>query len=131
MLDKKHSIVLIDDDFATNIYHEIIVKESLFFEAHHIYDSAADALELLTNGTLNPTFILLDINMPGMNGWDFLDSYSQKQTDINNIPTIILLTTSLSTFDLNQGKNHPYVKDIFEKPLTVELLKDMIQKQIR
>jgi len=121
IMSKVRHAVLIDDDEATNVYHDIIVQEADVVEEYQIFDSAVDALDFLKNQEHAPDFILLDINMPRMTGWEFLEEYKKLDQAVNP-PKIIMLTTSLGTFDKKQAEENPLVSGFRQKPLTLEML---------
>lgn len=69
-----------------------------------------------------PDVILLDINMPVMNGWDFLDAYLQWST-INHLEIpIFIISSTVHNFDMMKADLYPIVKKIYTKPLSVENL---------
>jgi len=117
-------VVLIDDDEATNVYHDIIVQEAGVVEEYRIFDCAITALEFLKNQEQAPDFILLDINMPKMTGWEFLEEY-KKLDQATEPPKVIMLTTSQGTFDQKQAENNPIVSGFKQKPLTFEMLEEI------
>jgi len=119
----KHAI-LIDDDEATNVYHDIIVQESDVVEEYQIFDCAINALDFLKNREKAPDFILLDINMPRMTGWEFLEEYKKLDQAVTP-PKVIMLTTSLGAFDKKQAEDNPIVSGFRQKPLTLEMLKEI------
>ncbi len=124
IMDKVRHAILIDDDEATNVYHDIIVQESDVVEEYQIFDSALTALEFLKNREKAPDFILLDINMPRMTGWEFLEEY-KKLDQAANPPKVIMLTTSLGAFDKKQAEDNPIVSGFRQKPLTLEMLEEI------
>jgi len=124
-MDKVRHAILIDDDEATNVYHDIIVQEADIVEEYQIFDSAIDALEFLKKQEQAPDFIILDINMPRMTGWEFLEEY-KKLEQATNPPKVIILTTSLGAFDKKQAEDHPLVSGFRQKPLTLEMLDEIV-----
>lgn len=124
-MNKVRHAILIDDDEATNVYHDIIVQEADIVEEYQIFDSAIDALEFLKKQGQAPDFIILDINMPRMTGWEFLEEY-RKLDQATNPPKVIILTTSLGTFDKKQADDNPLVSGFMQKPLTLEMLDEIV-----
>ena len=125
MNQKVKRAILIDDDQATNVYHKIIVEKTDVFEEYHIFDCALTALEFLKQLEKGPELILLDINMPKMNGWEFLEAYEQLD-QTSELPKVIILTTSLGTFDKNKAESNEMVSGFRQKPLTSEMLREII-----
>jgi len=124
-MNKMRLAVLIDDDEATNVYHDIIIQEANIVEEYQIFDCAVAALEFLQNQESTPDFILLDINMPRMTGWEFLEEY-KKLVQATNPPKVIMLTTSLGTFDKKQAEDNSIVSGFRQKPLTTEMLEEIV-----
>ena len=80
-----------------------------------------DALEkYIEKASTPPQVIFLDINMPIMNGWDFLDILNKKGWD--RLPKIYMLTSSISPEDIQKSEAHPMVDNYITKPLNLEKL---------
>jgi len=123
-MQKVRYAILIDDDEATNVYHDIIVKQADIVEKYQIFDGALSALEFLKTKKETPDLILLDINMPKMTGWEFLEEY-KKLNHTANPPKVIMLTTSLGAFDKKQAEYNSIVSGFRQKPLTYDMLSDI------
>lgn len=125
-IEKLDCVLLIDDDDATNFYHTIILEE-VFVEGHiQSVRSASEGLDfLLCKGIYakcpQPGIIFLDINMPGMNGWDFLNKYNELSKDIHDRSIVVMLTTSVNPDDKERAARIPIVKEFVPKPLTPEV----------
>ena len=120
-------ILLIDDDYATNEYHKIILERANICENLFVYRYAGKALEWLKSidGKDFPELILLDINMPRMDGFEFLDEYEKEFTDSSS--AIIMLSTSINSSDKEKSKNYN-IKAFVNKPLTVDVLRVIVGK---
>jgi len=97
MENKFKFIMLIDDDEPTNFLSKLVIKRSNSCEKVENYICAEEALSFLQNNHLEPELpdlILLDINMPGTNGWEFLEEYKKIKFSKNNTPPICMITTS-------------------------------------
>jgi CheY-like chemotaxis protein len=91
-----------------------------------LYLNSLDNLKAKKN---QPELIFLDLNMPVMGGWDFLDIYdSQKHPNINS--KIIILSSTTDPKDLEKAKKHPIVVDFLSKPLTIEMLESIKNKHL-
>ena len=129
MKKKFKSILLIDDNAADNRYNQIILEEMNVVDDIKIAESGSEALEILEkNNNTEPELILLDINMPKMNGWEFLEAYKKMNADEDRKKVVVILTTSMNPEDKKKADE---IKDVAEfniKPLTPEMLKKIIDK---
>lgn len=125
MNKKLNTILLIDDQPLNNAFHEWIIKKNDAAENVVSKESAFDGLKYLKeNNNPKPDLILLDINMPGMNGWEFLEQY---QRDFKDASVIVMLTTSDDPNDIEMAKKFPILADFKTKPLTKEMLNNIIE----
>ncbi|GJM62588.1 response regulator [Persicobacter diffluens] len=117
-------VLLIDDNAADNFYHSIILKESGYIEQVNIAENGFVALEMLKGQNhqipIQPDIIFLDINMPAMNGWEFLKELEKisrfKKKDI----LVIMLSTSINPIDERKAIEFEAVLKFQSKPLEAE-----------
>ncbi|MCW3127281.1 MAG: chemotaxis protein CheY [Bacteroidetes bacterium] len=124
--------MLVDDNPHDNFFHERAIKANDAGDIVLTKESAADALECLRSDTdPHSDLIFLDINMPGMNGWEFLRAYSELDKTVQEQNIIIMLTTSEHPEDLKKTDKWNFVSDYITKPLTKEKMKAIADKYFR
>ena len=136
MKKKLSCVLLIDDDEPTNYYNSLIIEETGCTDHVEVAQSGQKALEYLTNGEHDPgngtgfpcpDLIFLDINMPAMNGWDFLAKYRAIKK-LKDKTILVMLTTSLFSEDVLKAKEIPEISGFESKPLTHEVIDKIIKK---
>lgn len=129
-------IYIIDDDKANNQLTRIMLEEAGFAEFKQ-FRMAGDALNELKNIpnekliTECPQVLLLDINMPAMDGWEFLTEFRKLPSELTSIPKIYLLTSSDYPGDLEKAKSFPEVVGFLSKPITEEVANELKEKYFR
>lgn len=119
-------IVLIDDDETTNYLNKLIIERSELVDEVISFDSAEDALRFFNEHRTeeDEALVLLDINMPIMNGWQFLDHYQAlKDSDSNKI---VILTSSINPADKQKAEEKRMILDYKAKPLSVEMISELV-----
>ena len=123
-------IILIDDDPTTNYLNKLVVERSNLVDKLFVFDSAVEALEFFqaNEQDIDGSLILLDINMPIMNGWEFLDNYGESSNKHKN--KIVLLTSSIDPNDKTKAEANPHVVDYKSKPLSNKLLNEIVDSHL-
>lgn len=132
MLD---AILLIDDDEPTNFLNRRLLEEMHCAKSIQVIQKAPDALAYLKkiaeqdNDTATfPDLIFLDINMPSMDGWEFLEAYKAIINKLGRPVPLVMLTTSLNPEDEQKAKESPEVTDFKSKPLTREMVSEILSR---
>lgn len=118
---------MVIDDSEVDLYlaKRIITKHS-FAEYILLIDFATDALEYLRlhadEMDALPEYIFLDVNMPGMNGFEFLHAFEQLPGNVKSYCKVIMLTTSVNVKDKQRALDNPLVKQYINKPLSSDKL---------
>ncbi|CAN5529381.1 response regulator [soil metagenome] len=134
---KLNCILIIDDDEPTNFISRILIEDYGCAENIIIKQSSAEALKYLAkcahSDPVNdfnqcPQLILLDINMPAMNGWEFLEQYEKFDKTFKDKIVVEMLTTSTNPDDRLKAEKIETVAGFETKPLTTGKL-DLMLKQ--
>ena len=133
-IDGLDFILLVDDDEATNFLNQRVIRKSEINAEVQVANNGKDALEFLTNtGKFSDVSVLpqaglifLDINMPGMNGWEFLEAYKNLPQEQTRHIKVLMLTTSINPDEEKKAIDIPEVKGFIHKPLTQEKLEKAI-----
>lgn len=132
-MDRKlNCILLIDDDVPTNYINQIIINKMNCAEQCIALESAQDALVYLKSkgkyGYPQPDLILLDVNMPFMDGWEFMEAFSDLNKEEQDGIVVVMLTTSLNPEDKEKANNIPELNDLIHKPLSSTVLENILSK---
>jgi CheY-like chemotaxis protein len=133
MKKKLNCILLIDDDEATNFLNQLVIEQCGYVDKVIIKQSGREALEYLSSVSsenkmvTRPDVIFLDINMPAMDGWEFLEEYKKLNEEQKGKVMIVMLTTSLFKEDKERAVSVPEVSGYENKPLTKEKLESVME----
>lgn len=132
MKKKLDAILLIDDEEATNFLNKQIILKSGITDTIYVKTNGQEALNFLVESdwvdSPKPELIILDINMPIMNGWEFLDEYKYLPTSKKVAAIVMMLTTSINPADIIRAKESGLVNEFKSKPLTLVTLNDIMEK---
>ncbi|MEO9892318.1 response regulator [Aurantibacter sp.] len=123
------SILLLDDNYSTNFIHKKFIADANCSKNIVDFQSGIDTLEYLkSTDNMMPELIFIDINMPIMSAWEFLDAFNELERQDKDNTVIILLTTSLSPNDEEKAANISQINGIWLKPLSEDKIGAIIQK---
>lgn len=136
MKRKLECVLLIDDDEPTNFLNKMIIEETGCVKEVRVVQSAREALDYLsgklqttTDGQLpTPELIFLDINMPAMDGWEFLERYDQLSPEQKASIIVVMLTTSFNPEDELKASRISYISSYRNKPLTQDIIMGILEE---
>src|ERR1700710_2957076 len=119
------SILLVDDDEINNFISIKLIKKALLNTDIVACLHGKYAIDLLLDIQRNdpsklPDYILLDINMPIMNGWEFLDEYTRLNIDPLGKSKIYIISSSVFSNDISKARSYPLAKNFISKALSVD-----------
>lgn len=133
--DTLKSILLVDDDEASNFLHSIFInKLNLDIEINAAMNGQEALDYILSKGAEKlalPCMVMLDLRMPIMDGWEFMQRYEEQVSkELKEQIMIILVTISDNSDDKERATNHPHIADFAQKPLSDGVFKKIINKHV-
>ena len=128
-----NQILCIDDDPITLMLCKKVITKSNFCNEIITSQNGEEALHYFnTIKTLNtknhPQLIFLDLNMPIMGGWEFLNHFNSAEYSEFNSIKVVILSSTIDPEDLEKAKNYPMVIDFLSKPITKTMLEYLRNK---
>jgi len=121
---KQKTIWVIDDDMIYQIIIQKIIKKSALFSGISTFVDGNESLNALKNVLKNneilPDIILLDINMPIMDGWEFMEEITLLKSQINKRIAIYIVSSSIAVEDKHKAKTYPDILGYLSKPVTLD-----------
>jgi CheY-like chemotaxis protein len=127
MRKKLECILLVDDDEEDNFYHKLVINRMDIAKRIEVAYNGLEALAYLQKeNQVIPELIFLDINMPRMNGWEFLEKYKDLSPAQKSRITIMMLTTSANPDHIRKAQEIEEVTGYQTKPLSPEILNEIL-----
>ena len=125
-----YAVMLIDDNEIDNLINQKMIEAASIAEHIYIHTGARSAIEFLRNlekldketKNVMPEVIFLDIDMPLMDGFQFLDEFEKLSEETKKKCKVVMLTSSINPQDVNKSKRYSYVKKYINKPLSQDNL---------
>lgn len=134
---KLDCILLVDDDFATNFINKKILQKVKITDHIQVALNGKEAIDYISkqgkfesdsNEFPEPELILLDINMPVMDGWEFIEAYQQLNLKNKENIAIVMLSSSFNPADKARAEAIPEISAFRQKPMSREALLEIIAK---
>jgi CheY-like chemotaxis protein len=124
-------MILIDDNDIDQLLHRKLIERSHLDARIHQFTDANHALQAIAEQSFQTdqykkNIILLDIKMPMMDGFQFLEAFHLLPDLVKQPYTIFILTSSLNQFDISKSKSNPYVKEMVIKPINADTLINLL-----
>ncbi len=129
-----HRILCVDDDPITLMLYKMVIAKSSFTEEIITAKNGQEALDYYDNLNAEndffcPELVFLDLNMPVMGGWEFLDNFTKEEyNQFNQKTKVIVLSSTIDPNDIEKSKKYSMVIDFMSKPVTKEMLEGLKQR---
>ncbi|HEY0741632.1 MAG TPA: response regulator [Chryseosolibacter sp.] len=121
------SFLIVDDSYIDRLVSGMLVKRTFNISQVHEVVGGYEALEFLRSHAISgKLIILLDVMMPRMNGFEFLDQFETLDPSIKNNVDIVILSSTFDDNDIRRGNSHPAVKKMLSKPLSANELRELM-----
>lgn len=124
-------VFIIDDDPIHQRIAQIMIEKHNLFDEQKSFTEAALAIEFLKEHAAEPTalpdVILLDLNMPVFDGWDFLENYGPLEQTLAKHIHVYIVTSSVDEKDKAKAKSYSCVKGFISKPLSPDIIRSTAQ----
>lgn len=123
--------VLIDDNKTTNFLNKYLMLKSKRFKSIETFINGKAVLEKFsTDISFKPDLILLDIDMPGISGWELLEKFEKRYA--KKVKTkIFILTSAINQENLNKFKSNYFVPEYLVKPLSIDIIETLYNKHFQ
>src|SRR6187402_1518292 len=134
---KLDCILLVDDDFATNFINKKILQKANVTNHIQVTLNGKEAIDYIckqgkfesdTNEFPQPELILLDINMPVMDGWEFIEAFQKLSLENKENIAIVMLSSSFNPADKTRAESIDEISAFKQKPMSREALLEIIEK---
>jgi len=132
-----NKVLCIDDDQITLVLCDLVIKKAGFAKEVVTAMNGKEGLTYFSNFFSKnnpdkqdpPKIIFLDLNMPVMNGWDFLEDYLMKYSDRLPDTKVVIISSTVNPEDFSRANRYDMVIDFISKPLTTEGLRDLMENE--
>ena len=130
MPSKFPNFIIIDDSQLDCFIGEKIIQNTGTYSSVKSFTQANEAFEIIKNSEPYSqeelTIIVLDIQMPVMNGFQFVEAFEQLPENIRSNYAIFMFSSSINENDLTRLKNHPSIRRFYSKPISKEIVAHIV-----
>ena len=129
-VEEMSKVFIIDDDSIHQRIAQIMIEKHQLFDEYTSFTEAEKAVAYLKenkdNGEQLPDVILLDLNMPVIDGWDFLELYEAFRYEVAKAIRIYIVTSSVDEKDIMRAQNYSAVTGFISKPLSPDIIRSTL-----
>jgi len=114
--------VVVDDDAFNNVIARMVIEDALGEVEINEFTKPEEGLLFIQQNIKSPSILFLDINMPTLSGWEFLERYEKFSEELKTQISIYMVSSSLDRRDKDKAKANKYVKGFISKPLEFETI---------
>lgn len=124
----KSLVILVDDDPVINFINRKMMQKSGISNDPEVFQNGQEALIFIKthHSDYSSIIILLDINMPGMSGWEFLETLTTYSEEITKKILVYMLSSSIAQEDIDRANENNLVKSYITKPLSAKKCQDIL-----
>ena len=134
MQAKTPIIALVDDDKVFQLTTSRTIQAAKLTDRILQFENGEEALSFLKEHAREtdtlPDYIFLDINMPFVDGWMFLEDFATLKTDLQKNISIYMVSSSIDPKDVNRAKGNKNVQDYITKPVSREKLTELLKRAV-
>jgi len=134
MQAKTPIIALVDDDKVFQLTTSRTIQAAKLTDRILQFENGEEALSFLKEHAMEtdslPDYIFLDINMPFVDGWMFLEDFATLKTDLQKNISIYMVSSSIDPKDVNRAKGNKNVQDYITKPVSREKLTELLKRAV-
>jgi response regulator RpfG family c-di-GMP phosphodiesterase len=130
-MPQRTDFIIIDDDPINNKLCHLSIKKTVPEAYIRTFTNPEEGLkyleEVFSVAEKNNTILYLDINMPEMNGWEFMEEFEKFNPEVRNLVKVYILSSSVNPHDKDKAKTNENITDYIVKPLTTNAIRESVK----